>query len=166
MMVRVSERTEHVESSRLGELYRLHAPAGKRLAFLLTGDVHLAEDLVQEAFVRIVGRLVHLRNDEAFPAYMRKTIVNLARMHFRRRRVERDRSEPSPMVSAPAPEETESLRRALLALPYRQRAALVLRYYVDLPDEEAASMLGCARGTIRSLVARGSEALREQLEGG
>jgi RNA polymerase sigma factor (sigma-70 family) len=162
MMVRVTERAEDAESDRLGELYRLHAPAGKRLAYLLTGDAHLAEDLVQEAFVRMIGRLRHLRNQEAFPGYMRKTILNLARMHFRRRPKNVETREAS---SEPSLEDAESLRSALLALPYRQRAALVLRYYVDLPDEEIAVLLDCARATVRSLVARGSDSLRLELAG-
>lgn len=161
MMERVTERADTAaESSRLGELYRLHAPAGKRLAYLLTGDAHLAEDLVQEAFVRMAGRLMHLRREEAFPGYMRTTIVNLARGHFRKRKAEPEMIEAA---STPAYEESESLRRALLALPYRQRAALVLRYYLDLPDEETATVLGCARATVRSLIARGAEALRLEL---
>lgn len=160
MMVRVNERAEMAESSRLGELYRLHAPAGKRLAYLLIGDAHLAEDLVQEAFVRMAGRLAHLRKEDAFPAYMRKTIINLARGHFRKRKPEKELLD---VASPPAFEEQESLRRALLTLPHRQRAALVLRYYIDLPDEETAALLGCARATVRSLIARGAEALRLEL---
>src|SRR5688572_9647169 len=78
-----------LERGGLGDLYVLHAPEGIRLAFLLTGDRTLAEDLVQEAFARLVGRLRHLRDPYAFGAYLRRTIVNLATSHFRRRRVER-----------------------------------------------------------------------------
>ena len=74
---------------RLGELYRRHAPDAARLAFLLTGNRALAEDLVQEAFVRMFGRYRDLRNPDAFAAYLRKTVVNLSRSHFRRLRVER-----------------------------------------------------------------------------
>lgn len=83
------ERAEPLKGSRLGELYVRHAPDGIRLAYLLTGDRALAEDLVQEAFARFVGRLLHLRSPEAFEPYLRRTIVNLCRSHFRRRRVER-----------------------------------------------------------------------------
>ncbi|HYT78322.1 MAG TPA: sigma factor [Actinomycetota bacterium] len=63
----------------LAELYRVHAPNGRRLAYLLTFDQALAEDLVQEAFARLVGRLAHLRDQAAFDAYLRRTIVNLSR---------------------------------------------------------------------------------------
>src|SRR5262245_62740432 len=77
------------EPSLLGDLYVEHAPEGIRLAFLLTGDRSLAEDLVQEAFARLVGRLRHLRDPSAFGTYLHRTIVNLATSHFRHRRVER-----------------------------------------------------------------------------
>ena len=65
---------EETGTSRLAEVYERSAPAGFRLAYLLTGDRALAEDLVQEAFLRFVGRLHHLREPEAFDAYLRRTI--------------------------------------------------------------------------------------------
>ena len=73
----------------LAALYVQHAPAAFRLAYLLTGDIRLAEDLVQEAFVRLIGRFSDLRHPEAFPAYLRRTVVNLSYGTFRHRRVER-----------------------------------------------------------------------------
>src|SRR5689334_10267877 len=75
------------EHGRIGELYLGHADAAVRLAYLLTGDRDVAEDLVQDAFVRLAGRLVHLRDPGAFDAYLRKTVVNLSNSYFRRRRV-------------------------------------------------------------------------------
>src|SRR5438105_909734 len=91
---------------RLAGLYELHAPAATRLAYLLVGDRELADDLVQDAFVRLAGRFADLRDRAAFDAYLRKTVVNLARMHFRRRRVERAylqraRSEPPRHATMP-----------------------------------------------------------------
>src|ERR687887_2103997 len=83
------ERMAAPETGRLGDLYLRHADEAVRLAYLLTGDRHLAEDLVQDAFVRLAGRLVHLRDPGAFHAYLRRTIVNLSNSYFRRRRVER-----------------------------------------------------------------------------
>src|SRR6266576_4362892 len=74
---------------RLAELYVRHAAEATRLAYLLTGDRQLAEDLVQDAFVKLAGRLVHLRDPGAFHAYLRRTVVNLSNSHFRRRKVER-----------------------------------------------------------------------------
>jgi len=75
--------------SRLADAYVRSAPGGIRLAYLLTGDRAAAEDLVQEAFVRFVGRLRFLRDPDAFEPYLRRTIVNLSKNHFRRRAVER-----------------------------------------------------------------------------
>src|SRR5881397_754394 len=73
----------------LDELYARHAAEAESLAYLLTGDPYLAEDVAQEAFIRLAGRFRHLRNPDAFGAYLRKTVVNLCRAHFRRARVER-----------------------------------------------------------------------------
>src|SRR5688572_28351185 len=75
--------------SRLADAYVRSAPGGIRLAYLLTGARSVAEDLVQEAFVRFVGRLRFLRDPDAFEPYLRRTIVNLSKNHFRRRSVER-----------------------------------------------------------------------------
>jgi len=149
---------------RLGDLYERHADDARRLAYLLTGDRALAEDLVQDAFVRLAGRLVHLRDPQAFPAYLRRTVVNLSRMHHRRRRVERgylDRFREAPGVHDPPDLATrDTLREALLGLPERQRTAIVLRYYLDLPEGEAADLLGCRPATVRSLISRGVRTLR------
>src|SRR2546427_12537883 len=73
----------------LAELYRRHVPGAVRLAYLMTGDQVLAEDLAQEAFVRLTGRFAHIRNPDAFPAYLRRTVVNLVKNHYRRLGVER-----------------------------------------------------------------------------
>src|SRR6266581_1355869 len=83
------DRLAAPDTGRLGELYVRHADDAVRLAYLLTGDTALAEDIVQDAFVRLAGRLVHLRDPNAFHAYLRKTVTNLSKSHFRRKRVER-----------------------------------------------------------------------------
>ena len=153
------------ERSRLGELYERSAPGGIRLAYLLTGDPAMAEDLVQEAFLRFVGRLQHLRDPNAFDAYLRRTIVNLSKNAFRRRATERahlDRERAGAESARMDPDVVtyETMRSALLTLPERQRAAIVLRYYEDLPEGQIAELLRCRPATVRSLVARGLEALR------
>src|SRR5262245_51719929 len=83
------EATDRQAAGSLEELYIRHAPAGFRLALLLTGDRALAEDIVQDAFVRVVGRFGHLRAGSSFEAYLRRTIVNLTKNTWRRRSVER-----------------------------------------------------------------------------
>ncbi|HEX2032055.1 MAG TPA: SigE family RNA polymerase sigma factor [Actinomycetota bacterium] len=162
-------RETSLERSTLSDLYVQHAPEGIRLAFLLTGDRSLAEDLVQEAFARLVGRLRHLRERHAFSAYLRRTIVNLATSHFRRQRVERaylERVGPRREVETnPNSELDERMHGALLGLPNRQRAAIVLRFYQDLSDVQTAEILRCSPGTVRSLVSRGMKTLRSDLEG-
>jgi RNA polymerase sigma-70 factor (sigma-E family) len=153
----------------LAELYLVHADRARRLAYLLTGDQATAEDLVQDAFIRLAGRLAHLRDPGAFEAYLRRTVVNLSNSHFRHRRVERahidrqggsseDGVEPAALFDA-----RDALWAALGSLSDRQRAAIVLRYYEDLPDARIAEILGCRVGTVKSLVSRGLEALREEI---
>ena len=158
-----------LERDRLADLYVVHAPEGIRLAFLLTGDRALAEDLVQDSFARLVGRLRHLRDPAAFGAYLRRTIVNLATSHFRHRRVERAYLEreaaAAPREGNPNEAMDEAMHAVLLRLPQRQRAAIVLRFYEDLSDVQTAEILRCATGTVRSLVSRGMKTLRDELEG-
>ncbi len=167
------DRQTAPEQGRLGDLYLLHAPAAVRLAYLLTGDRQVAEDLVQDAFVRLAGRLAHLRDPGAFDAYLRRTVVNLSHSYFRRRRVERlylkkarTSFEPD---GAPRPgrsvEEREELWQALRRLPQRQRAAIVLRFYEDLSEAQVAEYLKCRPGTVKSLVSRGLETLRSEIRG-
>ena len=153
------------EAGRLGELYRRHAGDAARLAYLVTGDRALAEDIVQEAFVRLYGRFRDLRNPDAFDAYLRRTVVNLARTHFRRRKVERRHAPPlseEPTASEP-PDlgERDELWTVLQSLPERQRTAIVLRFYEDLSEVSTAEVMGCPVGTVKSLVSRGLARLRE-----
>jgi RNA polymerase sigma-70 factor (sigma-E family) len=162
------------ETGRLGELYREHAEPALRLAYLLTGERALAEDLVQEAFVRVAGRFVHLRDPDAFAAYLRRAVVNLANSHFRRRRVERaylTRAKTEAGVGAgagstdPMVEDRDRLWHALETLPDRQRAAIVLRYYEDMSEARIAELLQCRPGTVKSLLSRGLEAMRTEIGG-
>ena len=74
----------------LAELYEEHSAAAFRLGYLLTGDRDLAEDLVQDAFVKLIGRYADLRSPKSFDAYLRRTIVTSSYGVFRRRRTERD----------------------------------------------------------------------------
>jgi len=138
----------------LARLYEQHAPVALRLAYVLTGDHAVAEDLVQDAFVRVIGRLGQLRGEMRFDANLRRTVVNLSCGTFRRFRVARS--------ADGATEERDELWCRLDSVPPRQRAALVLRYYEDLSDEQAAQVLGCSTRALRSLTSRGLQALRAQ----
>jgi RNA polymerase sigma-70 factor (sigma-E family) len=167
MVLTVERRHQTAGSGGLDELYRAHAPEALRLAYLLTGERALAEDLVQDAFVKVLGRFHDLRNRDAFWWYLRRTIVNLARSQFRRRRVERawlERQRPDDVAPAAADlGERDRLQRALMTLRPEQRAAIVMRFYEDLSEADTAQALGVAPGTVKSLVSRGMDRLRAEL---
>lgn len=155
---------------KLDRLYADHAASATRLAYLITGDRYLAENLVQEAFVRVFGRFAHIRDRETFRAYLNRTIVNLSRDHFRKRKVEadhlaRERGRVQRDTVLPNIEERHRLIDALDALPSRQRAAVVLRHHEDLSERQVAETLGCSLGAAKALIARGMETLRTTLEG-
>jgi RNA polymerase sigma-70 factor (sigma-E family) len=137
------------------DCYRALRPEMVRLAFLLTGSREVAQDLVQDSFVRLHGAWSRVRVPHA---YLRRAVVNACNSHHRRLRLERkhasDMSEA--VVEATGSEMTDQLR----SLPIRQRSALVLRYYADLSDTDIAAALGCRPGTVASLVHRGLAELR------
>jgi RNA polymerase sigma-70 factor (sigma-E family) len=161
----ITERT----GARIAALYAAHARRAGRLAYLLTGDQHLAEDLAQEAFVRLMGRLGSIHDDEAIASYLRTSVVNLSRKHWRklgheRRYLNAQRaSSTAVQTTLPDVESRDVIRRALEALPYRQRAAIVLRFYEDLSEKETARILGCRIGTVKSTVARGLDRVRKEM---
>jgi RNA polymerase sigma-70 factor (sigma-E family) len=154
--------------ARLADLYETHGPHALRLAYVLTGDREVAEDLLQDAFVRLSGRFVDLRDPKAFHSYLVKTIVNLANMHFRRKRVERayvaSRQSHASYGTMPDVEGYEEVKTALMKINPRQRAAIVLRFYEDLTEAQTAEVLGCATGTVKSLVHRGLQTLRTEIQ--
>jgi RNA polymerase sigma-70 factor (sigma-E family) len=165
------ELAEPLEAGRLADLYLRHGDDAVRLAYLLTGDRALAEDLVQDAFVKLAGRLVHLRDPGAFDAYLRRTVVNLANSHFRRKRLERaylkrERGSVRSEESMPDPGTRDELWDAMGRLTPRQRAAIVLRFYEDLSEQRVAEILSCRPGTVKSLVSRGLSVLRGEISNG
>ena len=147
---------------RLAELYRHEQPGLVRLAVLLFGSQPVAEELVHDAFVNLHPRLHEVREPGA---YLRTSVVNLTRGHLRRRATAAAHPvEPPPAVDDLAiPHDRTEVWLALRALPHRQRCALVLRYYLDLADEDVAELLGARPATVRSLVHRGLGRLREVL---
>jgi RNA polymerase sigma-70 factor (sigma-E family) len=152
-------------TSGMEELYVAHAQRAGRLAYFLVGDRDLAQDLVQEAFLKVFARWGNLREAHSFAAYLNRTIVNLTHKAHRRRRVERRYLDKQPRLEAVAPEpdyETaDELWRQLQLLPQRQRTAIVLRYYEDLSDHQAAEAMGCSETAIASLVQRALGTLRK-----
>ena len=150
----------------LAQLYVTHAPNATRLAYLLTGDPDAAQDLVQEAFLRIFRRFADLRGFERFSSYLYRTIVNLARGRARQEQIQHRYRERSLVPSAGPDasdrlESREAFRASLMGLPQRQRAAIFLRYYEDLSEAQTAAILGCSESAAKSLVHRALEALRK-----
>lgn len=130
-----------------------------RLAYLLVGSTAVAEEVVQDAFVACRERWGGIRSSPG--GYVRSAVVNGARARTRRGWVEaRHRPDPPP---PDAPSELLELRDALSRLSWEQRTAIVLRFWVDLPDEQTAEVMGCAPGTVRSHISRGVAALRKEL---
>jgi RNA polymerase sigma-70 factor (sigma-E family) len=164
-------RNSDTESAdRLSELYARHVPPTIGFAYLLTGSRAEAEDLVHEAFLRVVGRLRHLRSPDAFDAYLLRTVVNLHTSRLRRLRVERRYMEREGLRSfgAVPPHdvgERDRVWRALDRLPKRQRVAVVLRYAEDRSERETADLLRCSVAAVKSLTARALDTLRAELRG-
>ena len=145
------------------DFVRARGRALLRFAYMLTSDRALAEDLVQEALVKAYRRWGGRLRAEHPEAYVRRIMVN-EYLSWRRRRWSGelpgrvpDRVQPDAACSVA---ERDLMWRALAALPRRQRAVLVLRYYEGLPDVEIAALLQSAEGTVRSLAARAFDALR------
>lgn len=136
-----------------------------RSAYLICGDHHLAEDLVQEALVKLASRWERLR-DEAPEAYVRTILYRDAISRWRKVRREDlvDQQDPlGPLAQRSVEDETEQvltaarIQAALALLPPRQRAVVVLRYFEDLTEAQIAATLGIAPGTVKS---QASDAMR------
>jgi RNA polymerase sigma-70 factor (sigma-E family) len=146
--------------------YEEHYVLLLRLCILLSGDRQVAEDIVQDAFVRIAPRIGEVPAENMGP-YLRRVVVNLWKNRLRsltRERRARDRSAINFATDPTGREDGAALRSAVLRLPKRQRACLILRYYEDLPEREVASLLGCSLGTVKSQTSRALDRLRKEFE--
>jgi RNA polymerase sigma-70 factor (sigma-E family) len=152
--------------------YLDHFDDALRWATGLVSDPADAADLVHEAFVRIFSRVRPIRDPAAFRGYLRQTIVHGATSRWRTESRDRARAERSARLDAagavsPSPDESgvgdPRLVAAVQALPARQRAVLILRYWLDWSEADIAGALGCRPGTVKSLAARALAALRTEL---
>lgn len=137
-----------------------------RAAYLIVGDVGLAQDLVQEALTKTYVAWPRLRDPGNAEAYTRKAITTTAISWFRRKSWYGER--PAEVVPdradaghADAVAVRTTLMQALAQLPPRQRAVVVLRYYEDLTEAQTAAMLGCAVGTVKSQASAALSKLRD-----
>jgi RNA polymerase sigma-70 factor (sigma-E family) len=137
----------------------------RRLGFLLTGDWAQAEDLAQEALVRVWWRWSLVRRQAHPEAYARKVLVNRHRSLLRRLRVEARHASQARVEAGDRgqPEQRLTVRAAIRRLPARQRAILVLRYHEDLPEREVARLLRIPVGTVKSSTSRALARLRRDL---
>src|SRR4051794_1462728 len=132
------------------EYFAARSDAMRGTAFLLCGDWHRAEDLTQVAFTKLYVAWNRVGRHEVLDGYVRRTLVRTY-LDDRRlgwwRRVRTSDTPPEPAVVDTGPEERVAVLAALGAVPARQRAVLVLRYWEDLSVDETAELLGCSAGT-------------------
>lgn len=141
----------------------------KRLAFLLTGDLNEAEDLLQSAYVKAMPHWKKISGYDVPDAYMRRVMVSIRTSWWRRSKGREklvaeipERSTGTTRIDD-AVVETQTLLNALRALPDRQRAAVVLRHWCDLSEAETAESMGCSVGTVKSNTSKGLAHLRAAL---
>jgi RNA polymerase sigma-70 factor (sigma-E family) len=143
-----------------------------RTGYLVVWDLPEAEDLVQETLLRVAKRWPRVRSMDHPIAYARRILLNLALDGAQRRSRRRAELNGSELADRADERSRRALGRidnhadvvsALATLPPRQRAALVLRYFLDLPEAEVAAALGCSVGTVKSTVSRGLARLEQTL---
>ena len=148
------------DGSSFSGLYRDRHEEMVRLAYLLTGSIEVAQDVVQDSFVRLHAHWSSVLDPVA---YVRRSVVNACHSHHRRLFRQRRALAARPRAQLVGLDADE-IGDALAVRQSRQRAALVLRFYHDLSEAETAAALGCRRGTVKSRVARALARLRETME--
>lgn len=141
------------------DFYASRWNATVRLALIIGGSASAAEEIAQEAFIRVHGCWDRLDIPDAF---LRTVTVNLCKSQLRRRRVAERHAATAQRLDVLPPELDETWS-AVCRLPFRQRAVLALRYYADLPEAQIAALLGCRIGTVKSARHRAIETLRKEL---
>ena len=148
-------------------LYQAHALGLIRLAVVMLGDRAAAEDVVQEAFCGLYRRWNQLSDTDKALSYVRSSVINGCRSALRKRRLPlRLRWEPAGESAESAvliSEEHQEVLAAMRRLPVRQREAVVLRFYLDLGEEEIAASMRVTRGTVKSTTSRALAALGKML---
>jgi RNA polymerase sigma-70 factor (sigma-E family) len=151
---------------RLGQWFAAEHGPLLRFAYFVTGDRASAEDLVQEAFLRVY-RAGGRAEQDGIATYARKTIVNLSRSAFRRRGIERralaSLAHPSGVSGAHDPGPRDEVWAALARLSPQQRACMALRYYEDMTEQQIADTLGVSLGAVKKQIARATERCRRLL---
>jgi RNA polymerase sigma-70 factor (sigma-E family) len=160
------DRDEHKEENARASLRRaFEAHYGRllRMSVLVSGSREAAEDLVQETFTRSAGRIGTIPEAEQWP-YLRTAALNIWRNRKRRLSLERRWRPEAPEADTLSYEDSDEVWEAVRRLPARQRACVVLRFYEDLTERDAASALGCSVGTVKSQTSHALARLRKELE--
>jgi RNA polymerase sigma-70 factor (ECF subfamily) len=153
----------------ISKLFNEHARSLVRMVRLFVDDRNAAEDMVQEAFLRLLDALPRVRQPERVAAYLRSIVLNLARDHNRRglvslrHRLPADESAASAVDKIVLREDQKQVIEALDSLPRRQRDCLVLKYYMELPVNEIAETLGLSVNTVKTHLRRGMSELGKRL---
>ncbi|RSM71593.1 SigE family RNA polymerase sigma factor [Kibdelosporangium aridum] len=148
------------------DYFAARSDAMRRTAYLLCGDWHRAEDLVQVTFTKLYLAWRRITRHDALDAYARKTLVRtfLSERRLGWFRKESVSDEPADIpINQAGPEDRMVLQEALKQVPPGQRAVLVLRYWEDMSVDETAGTLNCSTGTVKSQAARGLQTLRDLL---
>jgi RNA polymerase sigma factor (sigma-70 family) len=139
-----------------------------RMLTLYCGDPDVARDIAQESMIKVSSRWSAVQQMDNPRGWTWKVSINLANSHYRRKRIEQRSYRALHHVASRVLDERDlslevSIRSMLQRLSPRQREALVLRYYIDLPLAEAAELMGCSASTVKKLAARGLAAMRDAM---
>lgn len=169
--VRLAERTDIERERDIAALFDRHYAPLCRLAYVILGDAGLAEEIVMDALLKTYNSWGRIRDHARSDAYLRRAVVNLCRSKIRRKVIERRVNQETykrderkaPAWDAEIHETKRLVWEAVKKLPDRQRAAVVLRYFEDLPEAEIAEILDCAQGTVKSQLSKARAKLEKEL---
>ena len=165
------ERSDIERDHEVAALFNRHYAPMCRLAYVILGDAGLAEEVVMEALLKTFSGWRRIRDMDRVDAYLRRSVVNLCRSKIRRKGIEgrvnatvHHRDERRAPDWDPERHETaREVWRAVRALPPRQRACVVLRYFEDLPEAQIADSLDCSIGTVKSQLSKARAKLEATL---
>lgn len=167
----LDQRSDAQRDSDVAALFDRHYAPLCRLAYVILGDAQMAEEIVMDALLKTYKGWGRIRDLDRSDAYLKRAVVNLCRSKIRRKMVENRVNEVThhrDALKTPSwdPERHETSRlvwAAVKTLPERQRAAVVLRYFEDLPEAQIAEVLECSVGTVKSQLSKARAKLEKQL---
>lgn len=167
----MATRGDRARDRDFAALFDEHYDGLCRLAFVILGDAHAAEEIVMEAMLKTFTGWGRIRNRAQTPAYVKRAVVNLCRSRIRRKGIESRVNAQAHYMEQIKPPEWDPQRHetarevwdAVRALPPRQRACIVLHYEQGLPDSEIAEILDCSTGTVRAQLSRARAKLHTAL---